>query len=253
MPPPIINRVKTLSAEQDPMGAAIHDFFYKKKLHPLVVHSSLFEDDEMPIPHFFRTLDQCSAIEKRAIQESKGRILDVGAGAGAHSLPLQAQGKEVKAIDLSHLSVDVMKQRGVKDAECINFYDLQLTGPFDTILLLMNGAGFIGKLDNISNFLQRMKLLLAPDGQILMDSSDLRYLYEEEDGSFLIDINAGYYGEIDYEMSYGEVHGPKFDWLYIDFDTLNFYCKQAGFHVESIADDGAYAYLARLTHKKNEE
>jgi len=250
MSSPIINAVETLSAEQDPMGLAIHDFFYKKELHPLMVHSSLFDDDEMSVSHLFRTSSQCSAIEKCAIKEARGRILDVGAGSGALSLALQEQGKEVKSIDMSHLSVDVMKQRGVKDAECINFYDSQLQGPFDTILLLMNGAGIIGKIDNISGFLQRLKLLLSPGGQILMDSSDLKYLYEEEDGSFLIDINAEYYGEVDYKMSYGEIYGPQFDWLYIDFDTLNYYCKQAGFLVESIADDGAYAYLARLTYKK---
>lgn len=251
MSSPIKNEVETLSSEQDPMGLAIHDFFYKKKLCTLMVHSSLFEDDEMPISHLFRTLNQCSTIEKCAIKEARGRILDVGAGAGALSLVLQEQNKDVKSIDVSHLSVDVMKQRGVKDAECINFYDSQLQGPFDTILLLMNGAGIIGKINNISGFLQRLKLLLAPGGQVLMDSSDLRYLYEEEDGSFLIDINAEYYGEIDYKMSYGEICGPQFDWLYIDFDTLNYYCKQAGFLVESIADDGEYAYLVRITCKVN--
>jgi len=250
MSSPITNDVKTLSSEKDPMGLAIQDFFYKKKLHPLMVHSSLFEDDEMPISHLFRTFDQCSTIEKTAIKESRGRVLDVGAGAGSHSLALQAEGCKVKSIDMSQISVDVMKERGIKDAECINFYDPQLQGPFDTILLLMNGAGIIGKIDNISGFLQRLKLLLAPGGQILMDSSDLRYLYEEEDGSFLIDINAKYYGEIDYQMSYGDIYGPSFDWLYIDFDTLNYYCKQVGLLVESIADDGEYAYLARITSQR---
>jgi hypothetical protein len=92
-----------------------------------------------------------------------------------------------------------------------------------------------------------MKQLLAKGGQILMDSSDLKYLYEEEDGSYLIDIAGDYYGEADFKMKYKNVSGDAFDWLYIDFDTLSLYAEQNGFKAELIDNGEHYDYLVRLT------
>lgn len=155
--------------------------------------------------------------------------------------------KKVCAIDISPLSVEVMKQRGVTTAKQINLFDTHFTGQFDTILMLMNGSGIIGKLENLPAFFRRMKLLLAPGGSILMDSSDLRYLFEEEDGSFLIDLNDNYYGEIDFRMQYKNIQGESFDWLYIDYQTLNLYAQQNGFCTELIREGEHYDYLVRIT------
>ena len=91
-----------------------------------------------------------------------------------------------------------------------------------------------------------MKQILRPDGCILMDSSDLRYIFEEEDGSFAIDLAAGYYGEVDFQMQYGTVKGESFDWLYIDFQTLSYYAAESGFQTELIMEGNHYDYLARL-------
>ena len=154
-------------------------------------------------------------LERTALQIATGKILDVGAGSGCHALALQEMGKEVCAIDISPLSNEVMKQRGVKDSRLINLFDETFTETFDTILMLMNGSGIIGTLDNMPVFFQRMKRILRPEGYILMDSSDLRYLFEEEDGSMLIDLAGDYYGEVDFQMQYKDIKGDTFDWLYI--------------------------------------
>ena len=237
----------------DPMGAAIYDFHKNGAAGGrLVVHSSMFDDDEIPVEDLFRTFDRMPALEQTALRMAEGRVLDVGAGSGCHSLALRAMGKEPVAIDISPLSVAVMKEMGI-DARLVNLYDESFTGQFDTILMLMNGSGIIGRLENMSDFFGRMKQILAPGGCVLMDSSDLRYLYEDEDGSFEIDLADEYYGLLDYQMEYVPSNSPvtvlgdSFDWLYVDFDTLAFYAEQNGFSAELVAEGEHYDYLAKLT------
>ena len=185
-------------------------------------------------------------IEQTALRLSTGKILDVGAGSGCHTLALREMGKDATAIDISPLSVKVMKERGL-NAMPVNLFDPLFCESFDTILMLMNGSGIIGKLEHLGDFFQRMKLLLRPGGCVLMDSSDLKYLFEEEDGSYLIDLAGDYYGEIDFRMQYKQVKGDTFDWLYIDFDTLSLYAAQYGFKAEMVEEGSHYAYLAKLT------
>ncbi|WP_148372377.1 class I SAM-dependent methyltransferase [Bacteroides bouchesdurhonensis] len=236
-----------LPAEKDPMGAAIADYFNHRKADRSRVFSSLFDEDEIPVKQLFRSMQVMPLLERAALQMAKGHILDVGAGSGCHALALQEMEKEVCAIDISPLSVDVMKKRGVKDCRLINLFDETFTESFDTILMLMNGSGIIGKLGNMPAFFQRMKRILRPNGCILMDSSDLRYLFEEEDGSMLIDLAGDYYGEIDFQMQYKEIKGEPFDWLYVDFQTLSLYASECGFKAELVKEGKHYDYLAKLS------
>lgn len=228
------------------MGAAIYDYHKSGKASVLVVHSSMFEDDEIPVDTLFRSFDQMPVLEKIALKAASGRILDVGAGSGCHSLALAHMGKETVAIDISPLSVEVMKERGV-DARVVNLYDEGFREKFDTVLMLMNGTGIIGNFDNMPAFFTRMKQLLNPGGSIILDSSDLRYLFEEEDGSLMIDLADDYYGLLDYQMEYDGVLGEPFDWLYVDFNTLAYYAEENGFNIELLAEGEHYDYLARLT------
>lgn len=242
-------KFNTLTVEKDPMGSAINDYFKNKKAEKLRVFSSQFDEDEIPVKELFRTFKNMPKLEKTALKLAKGKILDVGAGSGCHALALQDMNKDVCSIDISPLSVDVMKARGVENVRQINFFDEHFTEKFDTILMLMNGSGIIGKIQNIPDFLQRVKQLLTPGGCLLMDSSDLRYLFEEEDGSFMLDLAGDYYGEVDFQMQYKDVKGEVFDWLYIDFDTLKMYASQCGFDVELIEEGEHFDYLACLKVK----
>lgn len=285
-----------LSADKDPMGAAILDFQKQGKAARLRVLSSMFEEDEMPVTHLFRSVPEMPLLEQKALQLAKGRVLDIGAGSGCHTLALQEKGFTVKAIDISPLSCEAMKLRGVKDAECINLFDPHLSsgnhsrenqknhsgenhseenqenhsgenqenhseenqenhsgenqeqfeGGFDTILLLMNGTGIAGKIEHLPALFQRLKALLNPGGQILIDSSDLKYIYENEDGSFDINLNGDYYGEVDYQMIYKDVKGDRFDWLYVDFPLLKSIAETCGLHSELVAEGEHYDYLARI-------
>ena len=230
----------------DPMGAAIYDYHKTGKADTLVVRSSMFDDDEIPVADLFRTFKDMPCLEQIALKMAQGRILDVGAGSGCHSLELLKMGKEAVAIDISPLSVNVMLERGVP-ARQVNFYDPAFEDRFDTVLMLMNGTGIIGNLDNIGQFFERLKALLQPEGCVLIDSSDLRYLFEEEDGSIMIDLADEYYGQLDYQMQYKDVVGEPFDWLYLDFNTLAYYAEEYGFNAELVAEGEHYDYLARLT------
>ena len=235
-----------LSADKDPMGAAILDFQQQGKAARLRVLSSMFEEDEMPVKHLFRSTREMPMLEQKALLLAKGRVLDIGAGAGCHALALQEKGLAVKAIDISPLSCEAMKLRGVKDAECINLFDDHLGMGFDTILLLMNGTGIAGKIEHLPALFQRLKALLNPGGQILIDSSDLKYIYENEDGSFDINLNGAYYGEVDYQMIYKNVKGDRFDWLYVDFPLLKSIAETCGLHGELVEEGEHYDYLARF-------
>ena len=240
--------ITLLTEDKDPMGSAVYDYFKQGKAARLRVFSSQFEEDEIPVKDLFRSYEEMPLLEQKALQLAEGKILDVGAGSGCHTLALRKMGKEALAIDISPWSVKVMEARGLT-ARQVNLFDERFTERFDTILMLMNGSGIIGKLGNMPDFFLRMKQLLRPGGCILMDSSDLRYLFEDEDGSFLIDLAGDYYGEIDFRMQYKNIKGDRFNWLYVDFQTLSLYAAEYGFEAELIKEGKHYDYLACLRMK----
>ena len=227
------------------MGRAIADYHVMGRAAKLRVFSPMFDEDEIPVETLYRTLDEMPAIEREALLVADGAILDVGAGAGCHSLALQAMEKHVTAIDISPLAVETMRERGVKDVREQDFFTLD--GKFDTILMLMNGIGIVGTLNRLPAFFMQVDHLLAPGGQLLCDSSDLCYLYEDEDG--IIDLTGveGYYGELTYQMQYKDIKGESFPWLFIDPETLRDYANAHGFHCDILMHGPHYDYLARIT------
>lgn len=237
---------EVLVSECDPMGRAIYEYHRNGVAEDIVVHSSMFDDDVIPVETLFRDFEDMPEIEKVALNAATGYILDVGAGSGCHSMALRKMGKNAVSFDISPLSVEVMKERGL-DARLVNFYDSSFTETFDTVLMLMNGTGIIGNLDNIGTFFTRIRRLLRPGGCLLIDSSDLRYLFEEEDGSLMIDLADDYYGQVDFQMQYKDIQGDPFDWLYLDFNTLAYYAEENGFKAELLAEGESYDYLAKLT------
>lgn len=241
-----------LSAAHDPMGRAIKDYFETGRAQQLIVHSTMFDDDEMPVEHLFRTERQMNAMEQRALQLAKGRILDVGSGSGCHSLALQVHGKQVVSIDVSPNSIDVQQRRGVKDARLADFFIDDYGTGYDTVLLLMNGAGICGRIANLPKLFAQLDKILAPGGCVLTDSSDLSYIYEDDEGFIDLTGVEGYYGEVDFQMQYGDVLGNRFDWVYIDFDTLFLHASACGYNAEQVCEGENGAYLARITRKAAE-
>ena len=229
------------------MGRAIADYHKSKKASELRVFSPMFEEDEIPLTTLFRSYKSMPEIERKALDLAKGRVLDVGAGAGCHSLVLQERGMDVTAIDISPLSVETMKERGVKKVLEQDFFTLE--GQFDTILMLMNGIGIVGTLDRMPEFFKQLDKMLAPEGQVLCDSSDISYVFETEDGIIEMPDDMSYYGEHSFQMQYKDTIGEPFDWLYIDADTLKQKAGRYGYAVEVVTEGEHYDYLARITKK----
>lgn len=232
---------------KDIFGKALLDYQNNNYSEDIITWTNISDKDELPLPYLFRDYAEMPKLEQKALQLSKGKILDVGCGAGSHVLWLQQKGFDVKAIDSSKSAIDVCKLRGIKNAEHKRL--LEETDNFDTILLLMNGTGIFQELSQVSKYLIHLKSLLKPKGQILMDSSDISYMFEDEDGGTWLDLNSRYYGELDYHISYkGELEIPM-KWLYLDFATLQTACQAVGLQCEKIMDGEHFDYLAKLSQQ----
>ena len=230
---------------KDLFGKALLDYQSGDYTEDLITSTNISEDDVLPLPYLFRDFSEMPKLEQKALQLAKGNILDVGCGAGSHSLYLEEKGLNVKAIDTSIAAIKVIKKRGIVNTELKPL--LKETEIFDTILLLMNGTGIFEELIQVRNYLKHLKTLLNPNGQILIDSSDIKYMYEDEDGASLLDLNSGYYGELNYYLCYkGEKEEPM-KWLYLDFQTLNTACQSVGLNCEKIMDGEHFDYLAKIS------
>ena len=230
------------------MGRAIADYYKTKKANKLRVFSPMFEEDEIPLSTLFRKYEEMPEIERKALDMANGKTLDVGAGSGCHSLVLQEKGIDVTAIDISPLSVETMKERGVKKVIEQDFFTLK--GQYDTVLMLMNGIGIVGTLERLPRFFRQLDKILAPGGQLLCDSSDISYVFEDENGMIDIPNEMDYYGEHSFRMQYKDTIGEPFNWLYIDADTLREKAGRCGYAVEVVAEGEHYDYLARITKRK---
>ncbi|WP_055435189.1 class I SAM-dependent methyltransferase [Lacinutrix algicola] len=230
--------------KKDLFGKALLDFYHGNTSEDIITSTNISEEDTLPLDYLFREYTEMPKLEKEALKLAKGNILDVGCGAGSHSLYLQEEGKNVKAIDLSKGAITVCKKRGVLNAELLPLLEEKET--FDTILLLMNGTGIFQTLKALPEYLTHLKSLLNINGQILIDSTDIKYMYEDEDGGFWQDLNSGYYGELDYFLKYKDEEETPIKWLYLDFSTLAIACASVGLNCDKVAEGEHFDYLAKL-------
>ena len=232
---------------KDLLGKAILDFQTNNNPENVITETTISEADEMQIEYMFRSYNDMPKLEKEALKLAKGKILDVGCGAGSHALYLKEKGFDVLPIDISENAIAACKLRGLENAtveDLLNIKDQK----FDTILLLMNGTGIFGKLNKVAQYLTQLKELLNEGGQILIDSSDLIYMFDEdEDGGKWIPMHADYYGELVFNLSYKGENEDPFDWLYLDYNTLQNACIANELTCELILEGENFDYLARIT------
>ena len=230
----------------DLLGRSLLDYQKGDRSDDVHVETNISEREILFRSHFFRSFSQMIPLEQLALTMAQGRVLDVGAGTGSHVLYLQEKGLDVVALDISAFAVEVCKLRGVKQAVCADVLDYN--GKFDTILMLMNGIGVCQKLSKIDLYLQKLKSLLTPTGQILATSTDIIYMFDQdEDGGYIVPIaeDADYYGELTYTISY---KGKKdsFPWLFLDYNTLQNAAYHNNLSCELQQEGDAFNYLAKL-------
>ena len=233
---------------KDLFGKAMLDYATNNQPENIITETNISEADEMDVSYLFRSFKDMPKLERKALQLAKGKILDVGCGAGSHALYVQENNHDVLAIDISANAIETCKLRGVKNAQQIAILDLDEALKFDTIYLLMNGTGIFGKLKNIDQYLNKLKNLLTEKGQILIDSSDIVYMFDEdEDGGKWIPMYGDYYGELTFKVSYKGENEEAFDWLYLDYNTLQNACIAQNLNCELIMEGEHFDYLARIT------
>lgn len=230
----------------DILGKALLDYHHGNYTEDIITRSTITEADSLPLPYLFRKYAEMPLIEQKAMQLATGKTLDVGCGSGSHSLYLQnVKNISVTAIDVSKGATEVAKLRGVNTVVNKNLFEV--TDKYDTILLLMNGVGISGKLERINLFLQHLKGRLNLGGQILLDSSDISYMFDaDDDGGFWVNPET-YYGEVCFTMQYKKETSEEFDWLYLDFNTLQNACHANGLSCNLVQEGEHFDFLARLT------
>ncbi|WP_097047080.1 class I SAM-dependent methyltransferase [Flagellimonas pacifica] len=234
----------------DIFGNALLDYNSGNYTEDIKTYSSLDEEDTIPLPYLFRNFDDMPLLEQKALELTKGKVLDIGCGTGNHSLYLQQKEFKVTALDSSKGAIEVCKERGVKSTVHSPILDYD-TSKFDTILLLMNGIGLAGKLINLDAFLNHLKSLLNPNGQILLDSSDIIYMFDQDDdGGYWIPNDGNYYGEVSFIMEYKQQKSQSFNWLYLDFNTLQNACLANNLQCDLVMSGEHYDYLAKLSVKE---
>lgn len=229
----------------DPFGLAIKEYFEKGKAPLIQVDSNYTENETISPSYFFRDEKQLPTLEKTALKNCRGRILDIGAAAGCHSLILQKKGYNVTALEKSEMAADIMQKQGIVKVVNADIFDYD-EKQYNTLLLLMNGAGIGGTIEGLKKLLTHLKSLLHENGQILIDSSDIKYLFEEEDGSQWVDLaNSNYYGEMLYKVRFRK-SVAEFNWLFIDFKSLELIATELGYTCSLVEKGQHHDFLAKL-------
>ena len=224
-----------------PLNAALRAYRQGQHDAVIVVHNDAEPAKWFPVSLFFRPESELDDLHAAALRECRGRVLDVGAAAGAASLILQGRGLEVTALDPVPEAVAIMRERGVADARCGDVFTFQAAEPYDTALLLMNGSMIAGTLSGLARMLTRLAGLLRPGGRVIMDSTDPR----DDQGPVADD--GRYAGELHFQLEFQDRRGPLFPQLFVDPHTLAAHATDAGFETAIIQEGEEGAFLAVLT------
>lgn len=223
-----------------PFGQALLAYWRGNESTTLIHEFKTGQKKSLPVSVFFRTPSEFFSTEN-AFVYCRGRILVVGAGTGVHALELEKQGYEVTAIDICPQAVQIMKERGIKDARQKDF--LQFVGEsYDTIFMLGQNIGMCETLKGMKGLLNRCKKLLRPNGQLLVNSVD-------ESESHDTPTQQRYPGELEFRLCYEGDIGPWMRWLHVDFDTLKLHALKCGWSTDNLIDTEEGAFLARLIPK----
>jgi SAM-dependent methyltransferase len=232
-----------------PLGLAIADYFDGDTQAAVKISRDDNEITDLAISSFFRG-PTAIPLDAIALDNCRGRVLDVGAGAGIHTLYLQNKGFSVGAMDVSPEACKVIRKRGVKEVYCVSFADFKAE-PFDTLLILGRSIGMVENLAGLDSFFKDARQLVKRGGQILLNALDVSKTTDPQNLAYQkANRQAGrYIGEIKMRLEYKGVKGPVTGFLHVDAVTLAEHAAKAGWSCEILVQEKDGNYLARLTNK----
>ena len=191
---------------------------------------------------------------RKAMRYTRGRILDIGCGAGRHSLYLQGKGLDVLGIDNSPLAIEVCKLRGLENTEVksINQINSRL-GVFDTILMLGNNFGLFGSFEGTRRLLKRFSRLTSKNGRIIAETNDI-YKTEVPEHLSYHEFNrqrGRMAGQIRLKIRYKKYATPWFDYLMVSREEMEKILDGTDWTVNRFIESDGSVYIAIIDKKKS--
>lgn len=237
----------------NPFSRALLDFHSGSRDATFTIRRNDGFQQRVPAAPFF-DLEHYPALEKRAMDQCHGSILDIGSAAGRHSLELVRRGLKVTSLDILPEMEGILKDRGQTDVVIADV--LQFSGRrFDTLLMLMNGIGMAGSMEGLTRFLQHAHDLIFPGGQIVCDSIDVSVTTDPQHIAYReSNIGSGRpAGQQAFMMEYDGEDSVRFDWLHIDFQSLMHLGEATGWDAALLETEDSGHYLCKLMEKSISE
>lgn len=204
---------------------------------------------------YFTEYKQWSDSERQLIDKARGKILDIGCGAGRHSLYLQKRGFDVTGIDNSPGAIKVCKLRGLKKAfvRPIGEIDKFKTDLFDTILMLGNNFGLLGDAENAKKLLKKMSQITKPDAQIIAGTRN-PYITDDADHLEYHKLNkkrGRMAGQIRMRIRYRKTVGEWFDYLFVSPEEMRDILSDTDWQIKEFIGSERADYFAVIGKKSS--
>jgi SAM-dependent methyltransferase len=236
-----------LKRHEDAYGQMIWDFYHGKKPVEICERDDGRIDVSGGAPSYFAEFRNWPSHQRRAMKFVRGRVLDVGCGAGRCCLYLQQRGHPVTGIDVSPLAIKTCRARGVKDARVLPFTQVsRRLGTFDTILMMGNNFGLFGSRPRARWLLRRLHTLTSPQARIIAETRDVNQTDNPDHLAYLRrNRRRGRMpGQVRLRVRYGRLCTPWFDYLMVSKRELESLLRGSGWEVERYLESEGDMYVA---------
>jgi SAM-dependent methyltransferase len=237
-----------LARHQDAFGRAVYQEFHG---HPAI--ATLEREDGYvdwdPAAEYLLPYRAWRPSQRAALRAARGRVLDVGCGAGRHAVALQARGHDVLGIDVSPLAIRTARERGLRRARAVALVDFRAPpASFDTIALLGNNFGLLANARRARVLLRRFRRWTSPRGRILAESNDV---YRTRDAAHLRyqarnRARGRMSGQIRMRYRFRDLASPWFDYLMVSPREMREIARGTGWRVHRLFRSGGSTYVALL-------
>ena len=237
---------------EDAFGRTVLDHFEGRRAHEIIERSDGYIDVSAGPKAYFEPFRRWAPVERKAMRHVRGRVLDVGVGAGRVALHLQERGHEVVGIDVSPLAVKVARRRGVEDARVLAFKDVgPKLGVFHTVVMMCNNFGLFGSASGARRMLRRLDRITSDDARIVAGS---RNPYGTDNPEHLaFQASNREQGRMSGQLRLRTRHqlyvGRWFDYLLVSPDEMTSLARSGGWQVERLIEDDEDDYYVGVLCK----